>query len=198
MSPPMVSIQMITFNHERYISQAIESVLAQKTDFECELIIGEDCSPDGTRAICEKYAREHPHRIRLLPSERNLGMYVNSRRTALACRGRYIALLEGDDHWTDPRKLQRQVDYLESHPECAMVCGAARVVCVGDGPGAPADGSLQPFPFPPADTTIRDLARFGGYVMTPTCLLRNWLGEGLPDWLYECPIGDWPMNLLTA
>ena len=198
MSPPMVSISMATYNHERHISQAIESVLAQKTDFECELIIGEDCSPDGTRAICEKYAREHPGRIRLLPAERNLGMHLNGRRLLKECRGRYIAFLDGDDHWTDPRKLQRQMDYLESHPECAMVCGAARVVCVGDGPGAPADGSLQPFPFPPADTTIRDLARFGGYVMTPTCLIRNWLGEGVPDWVFTCPIVDWAMNMMAA
>ena len=113
MTLPLVSIIMITYNHERFIAQAIEGVLMQETGFPFELVIGEDCSTDGTRAVCEKYAREHPDRIRLLPAERNLGMNLNARRTLRACRGKYIANCEGDDLWTDAGKLQRQAEYLE-------------------------------------------------------------------------------------
>ena len=198
MTSPLVSILMITYNHERFIAQAIEGVLMQETVFPYEIVIGEDCSTDGTRAVCEKYARAHPDRIRLLPAERNLGMNLNCRRTLQACRGKYIANCEGDDRWTDPQKLQRQAEYLESHPECALICGAARVVCDEGGGGAPETGALQPSPFPPADTTVRDLARFGGYIMTPTSMFRNWFREGAPEWMFSCPIGDWPANMLTA
>lgn len=112
---PTVSVCMITYNHEAYIAQAIESVLMQKTDFSVELVIGEDCSTDQTRGLCAEYQQRHPDRIRLLPSEKNMGIQANFIRTLCACRGKYIALLEGDDFWTDPSKLQKQVDFLETH-----------------------------------------------------------------------------------
>lgn len=110
----VVSVCMITYNHEAYIRRAIDSVLMQKTGFNYELIIGEDCSADSTRAICEEYANIHKH-IRLLPSFVNLGIMRNSIRSLQACRGKYIALCEGDDYWTDPLKLQKQVDFLETN-----------------------------------------------------------------------------------
>ena len=185
MTLPLVSIIMITYNHERFIAQAIEGVLMQETGFPFELVIGEDCSTDGTRAVCEKYAREHPDRIRLLPAERNLGMNLNARRTLRACRGKYIANCEGDDLWTDAGKLQRQAEYLETHPECVLVCGAARIVWEGDDQSLAGDSPLRPFPFPPAETTVRDLARFGGYIITPTNMYRYWLGAWLPVWAFS-------------
>ena len=115
-----VSVHMITYNHERFIAQAIEGVLMQQTDFAVELVIGEDCSTDGTRAIVRRYGERYPERIRLLLQERNLGARANALATLNACRGQYIALCEGDDYWTDPTKLQKQVDFLESHPECSL------------------------------------------------------------------------------
>jgi glycosyltransferase involved in cell wall biosynthesis len=113
---PVVSVCMITYNHEKYISNAIEGVLMQKCNFKIELIIGEDCSTDETRAICTKYVNQNQSIIKLLTSEENLGMMPNFLRTLSFCQGKYIALCEGDDYWTDPFKLQKQVDLLESEP----------------------------------------------------------------------------------
>jgi glycosyltransferase involved in cell wall biosynthesis len=117
----MVSVCMITYNHEAFITQAIEGVLMQRVDFKFELIIGEDCSTDSTRGISEDYANKFPDIIKLLPSERNLGMMPNFIRALNACTGRYIALCEGDDYWTDPYKLQKQVDFLEANPAYGLV-----------------------------------------------------------------------------
>ena len=116
----MVSIAMITYNHEKYIHEAIKGVLLQETEFNYELVIGEDCSTDSTRKICEEYALRFPNTIRLLPSIQNLGMIPNSVRTANACIGKYIAICEGDDFWTDPYKLQKQVDFMEAHHDVAL------------------------------------------------------------------------------
>ncbi|GCD77349.1 glycosyl transferase [Thermaurantimonas aggregans] len=114
---PLVSICMITYNHEPYIREAIEGVLKQITNFDFELIIGEDCSTDRTREICLEYQRKNPDVIRLLLREKNIGMMPNFLQTLEACQGKYIALCEGDDYWTDPLKLQKQVDFLEAHPD---------------------------------------------------------------------------------
>jgi glycosyltransferase involved in cell wall biosynthesis len=112
---PMVSVCMITYNHEQYISQAIDSVLMQQCDFHFELVVGEDFSKDSTREICETFAQKYQEIIKLLPSEGNIGMMPNLIRTLLACNGKYIAYCEGDDFWTDPSKLQKQVEYLEKN-----------------------------------------------------------------------------------
>jgi len=116
-----VSVCMITFNHEAFIAQAIESVLMQETDFDIELVIGEDCSSDDTGRICLDYQKKHPERIKLLLGERNLGMILNFLRTFRACDGKYVAFCEGDDFWTDHHKLQKQVNFLEHNPDFGMV-----------------------------------------------------------------------------
>jgi glycosyltransferase involved in cell wall biosynthesis len=122
MQEPLVSVKMITYNHGPYIRQAMECVLSQKTNFPFELVIGEDCSTDGTREIAFDFARRYPEIIRVITSEKNVGMKKNLYRTIQACRGKYIAFCEGDDYWHCKDKLQMQVDYLEGHPECGMVC----------------------------------------------------------------------------
>lgn len=118
---PLVSIASITYNHEQYIAQAIESWLMQKTDFDIEIVIGEDCSTDDTRRIIEEYRLKHPDLIRVITSETNVGMMPNFIRTLEVCRGKYIALCEGDDYWTDPLKLQKQVDFLEGNEEYTVI-----------------------------------------------------------------------------
>jgi glycosyltransferase involved in cell wall biosynthesis len=112
---------MITYNHAPYIAQAIEGVLKQKVNFPIELVIGEDCSTDGTREIVFEYQKKYPDIIRVITSDKNVGGKKNSYRTMKACRGKYIAFCEGDDYWHHPSKLQKQVDYMESHPECGLV-----------------------------------------------------------------------------
>lgn len=123
---PVVSVQMITYNHEPYIRQAIEGVMMQKTDFEFELIIGEDCSRDRTREICFEYQKRHPDKIRVLWWHENVSKHGgNGRRCRARCRGEFIALCEGDDYWTDPYKLQKQVDLLRKHATATFCfCGS--------------------------------------------------------------------------
>lgn len=118
---PLVSVCMIAYNVGPYIAQSIEGVLAQQTGFAVELVIGEDCSKDDTRAICDDYAARYPDIIRVLPSDVNHGMAGNYARTVAACRGRYIAVCDSDDIWSDPLKLQQQVDFLEAHPDYGAV-----------------------------------------------------------------------------
>jgi glycosyltransferase involved in cell wall biosynthesis len=121
MTQPLVSVKMLTYNHAPYIVQAIEGVLMQKTDFPFELVIGEDCSTDGTSQIVFDYARKNPDIIRVITSDENVGMNMNSLRVTEQLRGKYIAWCEGDDYWHRDDKLQLQADYLENHPECGLV-----------------------------------------------------------------------------
>jgi glycosyltransferase involved in cell wall biosynthesis len=121
MTEPLVSIKMITFNHAPYIRRAIKGVLQQKVRFPIELVIGEDCSTDGTQEIVFEYQNKYPDLIRCVSSGNNVGAVKNSVRTMQACRGKFVAFCEGDDYWHHPDKLQQQVDYLESHPECGLV-----------------------------------------------------------------------------
>lgn len=121
MTQPLVSVKMITYNHAPFITQAIEGILRQKTTFPFELVIGEDCSTDGTREIVIDYQKKHPDIIRVITSDKNVGMKRNGLRTLKACQGKYIAFCEGDDYWHHPGKLQKQVDYMERHPECGLV-----------------------------------------------------------------------------
>jgi glycosyltransferase involved in cell wall biosynthesis len=117
---PLVSAKMITYNHAPYIAQAIEGVIQQKTDFPFELVIGEDCSTDGTREIVFDYQKRYPDIIRVITSDKNVGACKNSIRADKACRGKYIAFCEGDDYWHDSTKLQKQIKLMESDPACVM------------------------------------------------------------------------------
>lgn len=128
---PKVSVLMITYNHEKYIEQAVRSVMMQETDFEYELVIGEDCSTDRTREIVIALQKEFPDKIRLILHPQNVGMIPNFVSVYNACRGEYIALCEGDDYWTSPYKLQLQVDYMEVHPECPLCEHEVKVIHAG-------------------------------------------------------------------
>jgi glycosyltransferase involved in cell wall biosynthesis len=108
-----VSICVIAYNHELFIAQAIESVLMQKADFIYEIIVGEDCSTDCTRRIVEDYRKKYPETITVITSDYNVGGSENFIRVLKACKGEYIAYLDGDDYWTDDKKLQKQVDFLD-------------------------------------------------------------------------------------
>lgn len=127
---PVVSVNMITYNHEPYIRQAIEGVMMQKTDFEFELIIGEDCSQDKTREICFEYQKKYPDKIRVLWWHENVSkLGGNSRRVRAHSRGEFIALCEGDDYWIDPLKLQKQVDVMRKHPNVGICfCGVDQLM----------------------------------------------------------------------
>jgi glycosyltransferase involved in cell wall biosynthesis len=165
---------MLTYNHEQFIEQAIESVLMQETNFPVELLIGEDCSTDGTREIVKRYAVLRPDAVRPLLHEKNAGAFANFHAARKACRGKYIAMLEGDDYWTSPRKLQTQVDFLDQHPDHS-ICGTRFVSVSADQPGA----SPYPSPIQKESGALEDLLRWN-YLLTCTVVFRAGLITEVP------------------
>jgi glycosyltransferase involved in cell wall biosynthesis len=188
-----VSVTMLTYNHERFIAQAIEGVLMQQTDFKVELLIGEDCSTDGTRAIVRRYGERYPEQIRLLLPESNLGAYANAIGVLRACRGQYIAYCEGDDYWTSKDKLQKQAAFLDSQPDCAMCFHKAIVFHE--------DGSREPAYLPWTDQ--KEISTLQDHLIAnviPTCsvMYRRGLIGGLPASARKLKFSDWVSNLLLA
>jgi glycosyltransferase involved in cell wall biosynthesis len=128
MPEPMVSVHVGTYQHADFIHACMEGVLMQETEFPFEIIIGEDESDDGTREICKEYAEQYPEQIRLFLHRRENNIHIRGRPTGkfqqiysrFKCHGKYIALCQGDDYWTDPKKLQKQVEFLESSPSHIM------------------------------------------------------------------------------
>lgn len=175
---------MITFNHEKYIEQAVLSVLMQETDFDYELIIGEDCSTDRTREILLELQKQHPDKIKLVLNPENLGMIPNSVNVLGMASGKYIALLEGDDYWTSPHKLQRQVDYMEAHPECLLCFHGFEVIHEGR-------PDLSPHVIKPLPNVPNKKIGFAS-MQTGTFVLRN--RKELPAWFRELRAsGEWPL-----
>lgn len=125
---PEVSVAMIAFNVDKYLAKAIESVISQNTNFSFELVIGEDCSTDKTRVIALEYQKKYPDIIRVLLPKKNQGLTPNSVFTQNSCKGKYIALLDGDDYWTDNNKLQLQYDFLERNHEFSAYAHQSQIV----------------------------------------------------------------------
>jgi len=182
-----VSVHMLTYNHEKYIAQAIESVLMQELSFDYEIVIGEDCSTDNTREIVFHYHKKHPNKIRLLLHERNIGAISNHIQVLKACHGEYIAFLEGDDYWTSPHKLQKQVDYLDVHPDHSACFHAVRWFYE--------DGSqedcIAPRPTCRRELFLEDLMKSTTInpcsIMFRQCILT----KSFLDWYSTSVIGDW-------
>jgi glycosyltransferase involved in cell wall biosynthesis len=192
-SPLRVTVLVMTYNHARFIAQALDSALAQHTGFDYEILISEDCSTDGTRETVISYSEQHPGKIRLLLSERNLHSNAVVSRGIRAARGQYIALLDGDDYWIAPDKLQKQVDFLDAHPDCSICFHNARVIHE-DGSNGPrnwnADHQAQ-------FSTWEDIW-MGNFIATgATMFRREALGE-VPLWYDEMSITDWPLHVLNA
>lgn len=127
---PLVSICMITYGHENYVKQAIDGVLMQEVTFDMELIISNDCSPDGTHDVIQHIIKTHPkgHLIKYFEHSENQGMIPNFVFALKKCRGNYVALCEGDDYWTDSLKLEKQVNFLEKNSDYVISCHNASVI----------------------------------------------------------------------
>lgn len=127
---PKVSVCMITYGHEKYILQAIEGVLMQECDFDFELIIADDCSPDDTSNIIEEIIKNDPKAIRIkyFKHEKNIGIMSNFLFALKQCKGKYVALCDGDDYWTDPLKLQKQVGFLDCYTDYVIHSGKAQIL----------------------------------------------------------------------
>ena len=195
MSEPQVSVWIITYNHAAYIADAIEGALMQRTNFPVEIVIGEDASKDNTRAIIEDYCTRYPGRIRLLPAEGNMGITRNTVRTLRACRGKYVAMCEGDDYWTDERKLQEQFDFMEDHPECSLTFHGV----VHKFPDATMDFTQQNFK-EDTWTGLQDVVMKGGsFIPTSSMFFRREYIDGLPTWLTDAKVvSDYPLAIYLA
>ena len=190
----LVSVCMITYNHEKYISQAIEGVLMQKTKFPVELVIGEDCSTDNTRKICLEYKEKYPDKIKLLLPENNLGIIQNFTTSLQACTGKYIALCEGDDYWTDPEKLQKQVDFLEENEDFSICFHAVKIK--NEQENIIVDDYITRDV--PDVTDIYELIK-GNYIHTPSVVFRN--NEEIIKAYIALDIllmGDYALHILNA
>jgi hypothetical protein len=193
---PLVSVSMVTYQHASFLKEAIDSVLMQKADFLYEICLGEDGSTDGTREICLEYARKHPDKIRLFLRNRSnparnafqAPYMYNAASTFDACRGKYIALLEGDDYWINPLKLQTQVNQLEADPALAASCHYA--ACLPE--DKPWNISVTPT-FPVESFTIEAVLRRDiGNLHTSTWLLRR--GRAVPwEKCGSCRFAEYPV-----
>ena len=121
MSDILASIAIITYNQEKFIRQTMDSVVNQQCNFRFEIVVGEDASPDSTRAIVAEYVEKYPDLVRLMPAAPNKGLLVNFGDTLASCKGKYLSICAGDDYWHNPLKLQKQVDFLEANPEYGVV-----------------------------------------------------------------------------
>lgn len=192
---PFVSIYMITYNHEAFIELAIKSVMIQETNFEYKLFVGEDCSTDNTRAICKKLKEKYPDKIELFLNEKNLGANKNAKlifKSTFDSGAKYIALLEGDDYWTDPLKLQKQVDFLDANPDYVLCFHQVSILKTN---GEIVDDFITKVP--DNYETIEILARLGNYIHTPTVVFRNVIKE-FPFEFSQSPIGDYFLYMMLA
>lgn len=192
---PLVDVNLVTYNHEKFVARAIESVLEQKTNFDYRLIIGDDCSTDTTQSIIKDYAQQYPERIHTMLASEHRGIQHKDRVGIEVLRlstAKYVALLDGDDYWTDPNKLQRQVDFLERHTECSLCFHNAEMFYDDD--------SQPPTNLRPPDqkeiSTVEDV--LNGMVPLPcTVLFRNSFLV-LPDNFHKVTNADWLMIVLLA
>lgn len=197
MSAKTVSIFCITYNHERFIAQALDSFLMQKTDFDFEIVVGEDCSTDNTRQILLAYKEKYPDKIKLVLSERNVGMHENAARTRAACDGKYIAIGEGDDYWIDRLKLQKQVGFLEANPDFVICHHNLEVIYEGE-TGEPRRHLFHsPDAPPPEVSTFEDLALFQR-IATPSSVTRNRPTDDFPVWSGDVLNLDYVGHLFNA
>jgi glycosyltransferase involved in cell wall biosynthesis len=189
---PKASVFMISYNHERYIAPAIQSVFAQRCSFPIEIVLGDDCSTDRTLAIARKLALDAPVPVKILAREQNLGMMRNATETYAACAGEYVAFLEGDDFWTDSSKLQRQLELLESNPSASMCVHATSYVAHS--------GRSLPTPWPrpaPSEFAVEHFLKLNP-VHTSSMLVRRSMLPILPTYLSQLKLGDWPICILLA
>lgn len=188
---PFVSVVVPTYQHALYIEECVQSILAQQTGFAVEILIGEDESTDGTREICQRLAATHPDRIRLFLRSRKDVIHIMGKPTGRAnllglfkeARGAYIAWCDGDDHWTDPLKLQKQVDFLEAHPQYAL-CTHRAYLQKGD--------ALEVHKIPdnvdPDNVLFEDLLA-NNFITTASIVFRN-DKVPLPDYFAKLPFLD--------
>ena len=197
---PLVSVGCVAYNHEAFIAQALEGFLMQKTTFPVEIIVYDDASTDKTADIIKDYANRYPDIIK--PVLQNRNQYSEGRKPFVdyvfpECRGRYIALCEGDDYWTDPYKLQKQAEFMEAHPDCVMSCHPVQITY--------SDNRMRYWKDLYGENerdfyNIEEILASDSFpeIPTPGLMLRRSALGGLPEWFWDVRRGDTALHLLVA
>ncbi len=196
---PLVSVCIQTYQHAPYIRECLDSVIAQETKFPFEIILGEDESTDGTRDTCIEYAEKYPNLIRLFLRSESDRIYIDGEKTGRfnfienlkAARGKYIATLDGDDHWLQPYKLQKQCEFLEKNPGCSL-CYHKTAERKGAEPPEGGEGDRGE---EEGLTSIeRIMSTVGRLTLhTSNCMFRREYLNSIPQWFYTVPFLDVPL-----
>lgn len=188
---PKVSVIVITYNQEHCIDRALSGVLHQRGDFDLELIVANDASTDKTVACVRRWQKLYPDSVKLIDHKQNVGFQANYLSGFRAATGDYLCLCDGDDWWTDRSKLQRQMRYMESHPDCAITFHRVINLYRPGGVKTLSNGGTA------TDTTIEQLSR-SNYITNLSVMYRRALvsAEELPDWLAEVSLPDYAYHIL--
>lgn len=194
---PKLSICIISYNHENYVKTCLDNVFSQQVNFTYEIILGDDCSRDQTAAMIKVYADQHPDVLKAYLRPKNVGAKSNFLHCFLQCKGEYIVFIEADDYWTDNLKLQRQVDFLDQHPEASACFHNAYMVFE--------DGSQRPPELinPPDQKTWIETSDFlvekeTWFMATAAVMMRRTYVNPLPEWFMHSKSGDIPMYVILA
>ena len=186
-----VSVLMLTYNQARYVDDALSSVLHQITDFDFEIVIGDDCSTDSTIKHIQKWIAQYPQQIRLLSAEKNQGLLPNFIRTFNSCKGKYIAICEGDDYWIDKQKLQMQYDFLERHPQYSTCIHRVVNFYEDNNTKSLSNGGQK------AENNLLDLAR-SNFITNVSAFFRATRVNNLPEWFASVGTYDYALHMLNA
>lgn len=186
---PKVSIVSISYNQEKFIKHTIDSFIEQQTDFSFEVIIADDASTDRTPKIIQDCASKYPDIIRPILRKKNIGAVANSIDSLKAAKGKYVALCEGDDYWTDPNKLQLQVDFLEKNPDYALCFHPVDVLFEGETTHYTFPDNLDKDYF-----TLSNLLE-SNYIQTNSVMYRKQTYDNLPEKILPL---DWYIHIYHA
>lgn len=193
-----VSVIVHTYNHEKFIRQTLDSILNQEVNFQYEVIVGDDASTDSTPQIIQEYQAKFPDIIKPLLHPKNLGGFGknNTLATLTVCQGQYIAAMDGDDYWTNPLKLQKQVDFLDNNPDF-VACFHNALIHFEDGS---APDMYVNYESQRQVTTIEDLVGEDEiwYMATSSVMFRNGIMKEYPKWFHESKSGDIPRYILLG
>jgi glycosyltransferase involved in cell wall biosynthesis len=185
---------MCVYNHERYIAQALEGVVCQHTDFKYRVFVGDDFSTDGTRRIISFYAEKYPDKVFPVFHALNIGAHQNSKILYSKCKSKYVAMLDGDDCWTDPDKLQLQVNFLEANLNFVGCFHNTEERYEDDTDAA----SFLYCSYPKARKISFGDLTYSNVIPTCSVLFRNGYFSLVPQWITTLIMGDWPLHLLNA
>lgn len=190
---PLVSVAITTYNLEKLVARSIDSALAQEVPFPIEIVIGDDGSTDGTLQVVASYAERYPNLIRVFTREKNVGIQRNTFETLDRCRGRYTAWLDGDDYWTDPHKLAKQVNILESDSSVSVCGHAVRWVTL--------EGEIKRDRYPSVAAGrygMEEILRHN-FLATPCVVFRTGAHRSVPSWYFEFEsLSDWIFWVMSA